>query len=63
MHLSDAETDALRDMTPAQKLAVMTALIRQAYALKAGALSARWPHLSDVEVQARARALVAGDCP
>jgi len=63
MQLSDADIDALRRMTPARKLPVMTALIRQAYVLKAGALSARWPHLSDAEVQARARALVAGDCP
>lgn len=59
----DQETDTLRHMTPAQKLAVMHALIRQAYELKAAALRARWPELSEEEVRARARAMVGGDCP
>jgi hypothetical protein len=59
----EQETDALRRMTPAQKLAVMHALIRQAYALKAAALRARWPDMTEDEVRAKARAMVGGDCP
>jgi len=59
----DREIAALRRMTPAQKLAVMQALIQQAYDLKAAAVRARWPELSDEEVWAKTRAQVGGDCP
>lgn len=61
MNTHDLEIDALRRMTPAEKLAVMHALIRQAYELKAAAVRARWPDLSEEEVGARVRALVGGD--
>jgi len=63
MTFLDQETDALRHMTPAQKLTVMHSLIRQAYELKAAALRARWPDMPEREVLARARTLVGGDCP
>lgn len=63
MTFLDQETDALRRMTPAQKLTVMHSLIRQAYELKAAALRARWPDMPEREVLARARTLVGGDCP
>jgi len=59
----EQETEALRRMTPTQKLAVMHALIRQAYELKAAALRARWPDMSDEEVRTRVRIVVGGDCP
>ena len=59
----DQETEALRRMTPGQKLAVMNALIRQAYELKAAAVRTRWPEMSEQEVWARTRTLVGGDCP
>ncbi len=63
MTMTDKETELLRRMKPAQKLAVMGSLIRQAYELKAAGLRARWPDLSEDEVRARARVLVGGDCP
>ena len=59
----EVELDALRRMTPAQKLEVMHALIRQAYQLKAAGIRAGRPHLSEEEVWAQARALVGGDRP
>ncbi len=59
----EQELEAIRHMTPAQKLDVMHALIRQAYELKAGAIRARWPGMSELEVWARTRTLVGGDCP
>lgn len=63
MTTTDPEIDALRRMSPAQKLAVMHALIRQAFELKAAFVRARWPDLSEAEVRDRTRALVAGDHP
>lgn len=60
MATTNHETEALRRMSPAQKLAVMHALIRQAYELKAAAVRARWPDLSDAEVRERTRALAGG---
>jgi len=63
MTRTDQETDTLRHMSPAQKLAVMHALIRQAFELKAATVRARWPDLSDQEVRERTRRLVGGDCP
>jgi len=63
MSMTDPETETLRQMSPAQKLAVMHALIRQAFELKAATVRARWPDLSDAEVRERTRILVAGDDP
>ena len=63
MSLLDQETDLLRRMTPAEKLAVMQALIRQAYELKAAAVRVRWPDLSEQEVWSKTRSLMGGDCP
>lgn len=63
MTQSDQEAEALRRMTPAQKLTVMHALIRQAYELKAAAVRTRWPHMSEEEVWTKTRTLVGGDCP
>jgi hypothetical protein len=59
--MEQLELEALRRMTPARKLAVMTALIRQAYELKAAGIRASRPDLSDGEVRAMTRTLVAGD--
>lgn len=61
MTMTDQETDTLRRMSPAQKLAVMHALIRQAFELKAATVRARWPELSEHEVQERTWRQVAGD--
>ncbi len=63
VRLMEEETELLRHMTPAKKLGVMQTLIRQAYELKAAALRARWPELSEQEVWARTRSAVGGDCP
>lgn len=57
------ETDSLRRMSPEQKLAVMHALIRQAWELKAAVVRARQPELSEPEVRTRAWKLVGGDRP
>jgi len=62
-HLSEEEVRILRAMTPAQKIAVMHSLIRQAYDLKAAGIRARWPELPEEEVRARTRALVGGALP
>lgn len=58
-----AELEALRRMTPQQKLAVMRGLIRQAYELKAAGIRAAHPDLSEEEVRARTRELVGGGRP
>lgn len=63
MAFRDVEIEILRGMTPAQKLAVMHALIRQAFELTAAAVRTRWPDIPDEEVLARTRALIAGDRP
>lgn len=63
MDAREEEYEALRRMQPAQKLAVMRALIRQAYELKAAGIRASRPHLTEEEVRARARELVGGDRP
>lgn len=55
------DIEILERMTPAQKLAVMNGLIRQAYALKAAGIRALHPGLSDDEVEARTIVAVAGD--
>jgi hypothetical protein len=61
MEPGEREYEALRSMTPAKKLAVMRALIRQAYELKRAGIRALRPDLSEEEVWARARQLVGGD--
>jgi len=59
----EQEYEALRRMTPARKLAVMRALIRQAYELKKAGIRAFRPDLPEDEVRALARRLVGGDRP
>ncbi len=49
------EYDILREMSPAKKLDVMHALIRQAYDLKSATIWASEPDLSSDEVLARIR--------
>jgi hypothetical protein len=61
MDAHEYELEVLRQMSPRRKLEVMTGLIRQAYVLKAAGIRALHPHLPEAEVQARARAAVAGD--
>lgn len=61
MNAREREFEALRRMTPERKLAVMRALIRQAYELKAAGIRATCPGLPEEEVRARARELVGGD--
>jgi hypothetical protein len=56
----DGDLDILRRLTPEQKLAAMTALIRQAFELKVAALRAAEPGLDEAAVWAKARDLVAG---
>ncbi len=63
MDAREEEYEALRRMQPAQKLAVMRALIRQVYELNAAGIRASRPDLTEEEVQARARELVGGDGP
>ncbi len=55
------EYDILRAMSPARKLDVMHALIRQAYDLKSAAILASEPDLSSEEVLARIREIWAPD--
>jgi hypothetical protein len=57
------DTEILRRMTPAKKLAVMTALLREAIELMTSGVRSRWPDLPQEEVEARVRTLVAGDRP
>jgi len=63
MSMSNEEVELLRRMTPAEKLDVMRSLIRQAYELKAAGLRVLHPTLSDEEVEAEARRLVADGIP
>lgn len=63
MHTTERETETLRGMTPAEKLAVMHGLIRQAWELKAGVIRARDPELPEPQVQARAWELVGSERP
>lgn len=55
------EYDILREMSPAKKLDVMRALIRQAYDLKSAAILASEPDLSSDEVLAKIRDIWARD--
>ena len=63
LDLSETEVTVLRRMTPAQKLAVMQTLIRQAYELKAAGIRASQPDLPEEDVWAQTRTLVGGDRP
>lgn len=58
---SEEELAVLRRMGPARRIAVMHALIRQAWSLKEAAIRAAGPDLSRDEVRARARKAVAGE--
>ena len=55
------ETEALRRMSPAEKLSVMTSLIRVAYRLKAAWIRTTEPDLSEAEVQGRVLESMSGD--
>ena len=59
--LSSMETEALRRMSAAQKLAVMTSLIREAYRLKGAWLRVSEPELSEEELRKRVLEAMAGD--
>lgn len=61
MESREHEYEILRRMKPARKLDVLRALIRQAYELKAAGIRMLRPDLTEDEVQAEARRLVAGD--
>jgi hypothetical protein len=63
METREPEYEVLRRMTPGRKLAVMRALIRQAYELKNAAIRAFNPDLPEEEVRALTRRLVGGDRP
>ncbi|MCJ7627445.1 MAG: hypothetical protein MUO50_03555 [Longimicrobiales bacterium] len=55
------EREALRRMSPAEKLSVMTSLVRAAYRLKAGWIRTTEPDLSEEEVQSRLLESMSGD--
>jgi hypothetical protein len=55
------EYEILREMSPAKKLDVMHALIRQARELKAAAIRASEPELTSAEVDTRIREIWALD--
>ena len=59
-HSRQREYEILRDLSPAKKLAVMSSLIRQAYALKTAWVRASYPDLPEGAVQEKVRALVSG---
>jgi len=59
----DQDTEAVRQMTPGAKLAVLGSLIRQAWELKVAAIRAREPDLTEAEVRARAWEMVGGERP
>ena len=61
MAITTVELEALRTMTPVRKLAVMHALIRQAWTLKAAALRETHPELGLAELEALARSAVSGE--
>lgn len=60
MHAAQKDTEAVRRLTPEKKLAVMHALIRQAWELKVATIRAREPELAEAEVRRRAWGMVAG---
>ena len=53
--MDDIETTLLRRMTAAQKLAVMHALWRQAWTLKAGSVRREHPGWTSEQISARVR--------
>lgn len=55
------EIEALRCMSGAQKLAVMTSLIREAYRLKSAWIRLNEPGLSEEDLRGRVREAMAGD--
>jgi hypothetical protein len=55
------ETEVLRRMSAAEKLAVMTSLIREAYRLKGAWLRMSEPELSEEELRNRVREAMADD--
>jgi len=56
----EQEIETLRRLSPARKLAVMTGLIREAYRLKTAWLRMTEPELSEEELVAKVREVVAG---
>lgn len=54
------EIEALRRLSPARKLAVLTGLIRETYRLKTAWLRMTEPALSEEEIVEKARQVVAG---
>lgn len=61
MERTDRDLEIVRAMTPAKKLEVMHALIRQAHDLKAAWLRRTRPELTAAEIHKLAWELVAGD--
>jgi hypothetical protein len=59
MDLDEAELDILRSMPPAEKLRVLTDMIRTGLELKAAGLRAMHPELTEAEVAGRLRELLA----
>ncbi len=57
------EYERLREMSPAQKLAVMHSLIRQGLELKAAGIRARRPELTEEEVRTRLREIISRERP
>jgi hypothetical protein len=55
------EREVLRRMSPAEKLSVMTSLIRLAYRLRASWIRTRHPDLSEEEVRRQLRESMSGD--
>ena len=55
------ETEVLRRMSAAEKLAVMTSLIREAYRLKGAWIRLNEPGLSDQEIRERVLEAMAGE--
>lgn len=58
--IEQIETALLRRMAPAQKLAVMHALWRQAWDLKAAGVSRQHPEWTSGQVRARVREIFRG---
>lgn len=63
MERNERDLEIVRAMTPARKLEVMHALIRQAYELKAAWIRRTRPEMTEAEVRKRAWRIVAGDEP
>ena len=58
---SSIEIETLRRMSAAEKLAVMTSLIREAYRLKSAWIRLNEPGLSEQELRERVLKAMAGD--